>query len=379
MKYKNILIFADWFAPAYKAGGPIRSCVNFSYAMSNDFNIYVITSNTDIEGEVLDVKSNQWIEYDKNIKVQYLDGENKTTDSLLKLIKEVNPNMIYLNSMFSFYFTIVPLYLLFRKKIDTKIIIAPRGMLHRGAIQYKKLKKKIFLNLLNLSGVIKELHFQATDEQEKLDIQYHLKVDKNKINVIPNFPQSKLIPLSKLPKLKSQLKLAFISRVAPKKNLLFFIKQLKSQNANIELSVYGGVEEGYWDECFEVIKTLPENIKVDYKGSIEHSEVERVLKENHFFILSTFGENFGHAIFEAFAAGRPVIISDQTPWQNLENQKIGWDIALDNQQKWIEAIEYAANMEQEEFDEWCRNAWDYAHDFIHHSGLKEKYLQLFSL
>jgi glycosyltransferase involved in cell wall biosynthesis len=281
--------------------------------------------------------------------------------------------------MFSFYFTIVPLYLLFRKKIDTKIIIAPRGMLHRGAIQYKKLKKKIFLNLLNLSGVIKELHFQATDEQEKLDIQYHLKVDKNKINVIPNFPQSKLIPLSKLPKLKSQLKLAFISRVAPKKNLLFFIKQLKSQNANIELSVYGGVEEGYWDECFEVIKTLPENIKVDYKGSIEHSEVERVLKENHFFILSTFGENFGHAIFEAFAAGRPVIISDQTPWQNLENQEVGWDIALDNQQKWLEAIEYAANMEQEEFNEWCRNAWDYAHDFIHHSGLKEKYLQLFSL
>jgi glycosyltransferase involved in cell wall biosynthesis len=379
MEKHSIVIFTDWFAPAYKAGGPIRSCVNFSYAMSNDYNIYVITSNTDIGGEVLDVKSNQWIEYDKNIKVQYLDGENRTTDSLLKLIKEVNPNMIYLNSIFSFYYSIVPLYLFFRKKVDSKIIIAPRGMLHKGAIQYKKLKKKNFLNILNLLGITKQLYFQATDEQEKFDIQYHLKVDENKINIIPNFPQSKLIPLSILPKLKNQLKLVFVSRVAPKKNLFFFIKQLKSQNANIELSVYGGIEEGYWDECLEVITTLPKNIRINYEGSIEHSEVDKILQNNHFFILPTFGENFGHAIFEAFAAGRPVIISDQTPWQNLENQEVGWDIALDNQQKWLEAIEYAANMEQEEFDEWCRNAWDYAHDFIHHSGLKEKYLRLFSL
>lgn len=110
-----------------------------------------------------------------------------------------------------------------------------------------------------------------------------------------------------------------------------------------------------------------------------HEEIVNILQENHFLILPIFGENFGHAIFEPFAAGRPVIISNQTPWQNIEEQRIGWDIALDNQVKWLEAIEYAASMEQEEFDEWCQNAWDYAHDFIPHSGLKEKYLQLFSL
>ncbi|MGC6413885.1 MAG: glycosyltransferase [Bacteroidia bacterium] len=346
--------------------------------MSTDYDIFVITSNKDIGGEVLDVKSNQWIDYGRNIKVQYLDGKNRFTNSLLLLIKEINPKIIYLNSMFSLNYSILPLYLYFRKKIVSKIIVAPRGMLHRGAIKYKKQKKKIYLDLLNMSGVTKQLYFQATDEQEKKDIQFHLKVDERKISLVPNFPQSLLTPLSTIPKFKSRLKLVFISRVAPKKNLLFFIKQLITQNAHIELAVYGGIEEGYWDECNQAIRSLPNNIRVEYKGSIEHSEVERVLKENHFFILSTFGENFGHASFEAFAAGRPVIISDQTPWRGLEQQNIGWDISLGSQEKWKHAIEYAANMEQVEFDKWCENAWQYAFQFIHHSDLKEKYLTLFS-
>ena len=103
-----------------------------------------------------------------------------------------------------------------------------------------------------------------------------------------------------------------------------------------------------------------------------------MLKENHFFILSTFGENFGHAIFESLAAGRPVIISDQTPWRNLEQQKIGWDISLNDKEKWKTVIAYTANMEQEEFDDWCRNSWEFANKFISNNELQEKYKELFS-
>jgi glycosyltransferase involved in cell wall biosynthesis len=377
-KQQRILVCSDWFSPAYKAGGPVRSCVNFAHAMSDQYQVYVLTSNTDIGGEVLSVEVNKWIDYDNNVKVQYLNKENRTSLKLLEITNDIRPSIFYLNSMFSFFYSIIPLYLLFRKKLDVKIIVAPRGLLHQGAIKYKSLKKKMYLNILNLSGIAQKVFFHATDQQEKLDIQNYLKVQEDKIDVIPNFPQSKLNPLSKLSKTKGQLKIIFISRVAPKKNILFFLKQLKHVNADIQFSVYGGVEEGYWDECLKVIKELPENIEVSYKGSIEHLQVEQALIENHFFILSTFGENFGHAIFESFASGRPVLISDQTPWRNLEQQKIGWDISLDNKEEWINAIESAVNMEQAEFDKWCKNTWDYAYSFIYKSGLKEKYLNLFS-
>ena len=53
------------------------------------------------------------------------------------------------------------------------------------------------------------------------------------------------------------------------------------------------------------------------------------MKNYHCLFLPSTGENYGHAIVEAFSAGLPVIISTLTPWKNLESQKVGWDIPLD--------------------------------------------------
>lgn len=44
--------------------------------------------------------------------------------------------------------------------------------------------------------------------------------------------------------------------------------------------------------------------------------------------MPTFNENYGHAIVESFVAGLPVVISDRTPWRNLEKINAGWDIPL---------------------------------------------------
>ena len=50
-------------------------------------------------------------------------------------------------------------------------------------------------------------------------------------------------------------------------------------------------------------------------------------------------ENYGHVVFEAAAAGLPLIISDRTPWKNLDKLGIGWEVALDDKQYLKEKIE----------------------------------------
>ena len=76
----------------------------------------------------------------------------------------------------------------------------------------------------------------------------------------------------------------------------------------------------YWEKCQRIIDDLPENIQVKYNGTIGHEKVVREMASHDLFFLPTLGENFGHVIFEALAAGCPILISDQTPWRNLEKR-----------------------------------------------------------
>lgn len=50
----KVLIFIDWFAPGYKAGGPITSNVNIVEHLSDKLDFYVITSSKG--GETMRVK-----------------------------------------------------------------------------------------------------------------------------------------------------------------------------------------------------------------------------------------------------------------------------------------------------------------------------------
>ena len=61
------------------------------------------------------------------------------------------------------------------------------------------------------------------------------------------------------------------------------------------------------------------------------------------FFLPSFSENFGHAINEALSVGVPVLISDKTPWRNLQEKGMGWDLSLDNRRAFIEVIEAMAS------------------------------------
>jgi len=70
LKKKKLLVLVDWFWPGYKAGGPIKSCVNLCAALNKEYDIYVLTTDTD-HGETApypDIASNQWL-YNKTLNV----------------------------------------------------------------------------------------------------------------------------------------------------------------------------------------------------------------------------------------------------------------------------------------------------------------------
>jgi glycosyltransferase involved in cell wall biosynthesis len=377
---KTVLVLVDWFKPGYKAGGPIRSCTNFAYALKNSFDIRVLTTDTD-HGEqepYKDIISNKWItNLGSDIHVYYARKATLTLNQLKREIISANADYVYLNHLFSPKFVVFPLWLKFTRQIKSKVILCPRGALYDSALAVKPAKKKPFIALFKILGIHKMITFHATNEREKQAILDYF--PGSQVMIADNLPESDQPEFVSCQKEPGILKCIFVARIVPIKNLLLLLQVLQQVKSRIVLSVAGPVEdEEYWKACEKVIQQLPSHIQVNYLGAISNDEVKSIISTNHLFILPTQGENFGHSIFEALLTGRPVLISDQTPWLQLAQKKAGWDVSLNESEKFAQIIDEMAAWSQSHFDEWAHGAWHFARLFIENPSLKKQYLNLFS-
>lgn len=373
-------MLVDWFEPAFKAGGPVTAAVNFVKSMSDVFEIYVFTSDRDLgdNAPFVGVVTDKWQQQQPNVKICYASPQALSITGIKKVIAETKPDFVYLHSLFSKHFAVVPMLLNRFGKVPARVVLAPRGMLRKSALQHKRGKKKLFLNAFKLLKLQKNLLFQATDETEYDDVKEHFG-RQSKVALVPDLPAAQNGQLQPVTKFAGELKLIFVGRIHPIKNLHFLLDCLNHCTAGIDLTIVGGIEDAaYWSKCLAIIAALPDNIKVNMMHAQPGPAVKELMLGSHVFVLPTKGENFGHAIFEAFAAGRPVLISDETPWRNLEQHKAGWDLPLDQPAKFAAAIEQAAAMNNEELNQWCKGAWDYCSQYIESSGIKEQYIKLFS-
>jgi glycosyltransferase involved in cell wall biosynthesis len=338
---------------------------------SQNISYKIICSNTDLGGNVLAESPDRWIQYNTYTQVWYA-SKKKAMQALLR--KEVNSlsDILFINGVYSWRFNLLPL--LFCN--TSRKIVSARGMFHPGALAQKSFKKSIYIFFWKLAGLNKKCSFHASTNEEKKFIE---NIFGKKINVFvaQNFPR---IIKQQYPSEKKSgfLQLISIALISPMKNHLLVLKALAFCNNNIYYNIYGPVKDhAYWDVCLEQIKKLPKNIMVKYYGDIPPQDVEIVLSKNHVFILPSKSENFGHAIYEALTAGKPVITSNNTPWHNLKISKAGINIEHNNPPELSNAISYFAAMNQFEFDEWSNGANKYAARSININDIKQQYQKMF--
>jgi glycosyltransferase involved in cell wall biosynthesis len=377
---KKILLFTDWYEPGFKAGGPIRSCVNFVDNMKEAYAIDVFTSDRDL-GAVSpykNIQADQWNILPNDVRIYYCSPAMLNRKNIKKQLINASPAFIYLNSMFSWYYTVCPLLISRRLERNVKIILSTRGMLRASALAFKPIKKSIFLKAFRLFGLFHSIHFLASDQTENTDIakQFGPTV---KITTIPNFG----VALGNQPgitqKKAGELFMIFVGRIHPIKNLDYLLSLLRNIKAHIRLSIVGAAEDqAYWQQCESLIAKLPENIAVKWEGERPNNELPALIASQHIFVLPTKGENFGHAIFEALALGKPVLISDQTPWKNLQAAGAGWDIPLDRSIDFVTAIEQAAALDQYQYNALASEAFNFAKRHNAEIDIPEKYKMLFS-
>lgn len=374
---KKLLIMASLFWPQKNSGGPTISILNLVQSLKGRFDIYIISKNHEInDDKPLEGISPGWNQFDFGKAFYTPKGEHGFWE-ISRLIDEVKPDVIYQNSFFSAD-DLLPVLLYKKKHKQVKVIVAPRGEFYPERIRVGKGKKTVYGKVLRCSGLLKDVYFQGTGREECLQEMEFLGIPENRLLNIQNLSIPPKDLTSGPEKHPGALKLCYIARIHPTKNILSAIQWLGSVPGAVEYHIYGSVENGaYWEQCKEAISRLPENITVEYRGVIRHEQVAAAIAGCHAYYMPTTGENFGHSIVEAMLMGKPVVISDQTPWTDVNGQG-GFALDLKDAQGFIKALTELVEMDGEEYAAVSRNAAGYIREKLDIDETVRQYVEAFN-
>jgi glycosyltransferase involved in cell wall biosynthesis len=350
-----ILTMVGSYIPGYKAGGPIRSIANLVAALGQEFRFKIVTLDRDLgdSSPYPNVEAGRWVRVGQ-ADVMYMRPGLRGLVGRWALLRSLDRNTIlYVNSFFDRRSSMLAVFMCWLKLCRPRcLVLAPRGEFSPNALQLKHTRKHLYTRISRWLGLYQNLIWHASSHFEAVDIMRQMVVKKEDVVVASLLSRSEaenrtqktstvvtaldlpnILPVrqERRPKTAGQLRVVFVARCSRMKNLLGALKLLAGVSGEVSFDIYGPAEDvQYWQECQELIAMLPPNIRVRYEGQIEHERVAQVFAEHELFLFPTLGENYGHVIYEALASGCPVLISDKTPWRNLEAAGVGWDIPLED-------------------------------------------------
>ncbi len=381
---KKILCFVAYYLPGYRSGGPVRTIANLVDHLGDVFDIRIVTRDRD----ALDIESYPNVKVDAwntvgKAQVFYASKRSITLAGITQLLRETPHDVLYLNSFFAFGFTTLPLLARRLGRAPQKpCVLAPRGEFSTGATELKSWKKKPYMKVANAIGLYRGLYWQASSEFEVKDIRREFGHFASTIAIASDLPPKVQVkdPLSfpsKSVRKLGPLRIVFLSRITPMKNLDFLLERLACVNSYVECTIYGPLREpDHWSRCLDLISRLPQNVAAQYRGEVEPEDVLSTFSAHDLFVFPTRGENYGHVVLEALAAGTAVLISDRTPWRSSEN--MGLEVLrLDEPDAWVHAIERWANFSNEQFQAMRAAAHAYAQHYLQANEALEQNRALF--
>lgn len=371
----RILVFVPWYLPGHMGGGPIRTIVNLVERLGHEFEFLIVTGDRDSNNSVPypGVRIDAWNDVGK-ARVYYASRKALSFSGIARILRETPHDLLYLNSFFHPRFSLTPLLARrFSAGLKTSVLLAPKGEFSVGAYRIKRWKKAPFTWLMRAMGLLDDVYWHASTTHEAIDILRVALPSADRIGVACDLlALPEVMPITGAMAFQSDtsdepvvqpLRVCFLSRISPMKNLAFALATLRNLTIAVEFNLYGPVEDkNYWRQCETSIAQLPANVKVNCHGSVRNEQVQEVISGHDVFFLPTLGENFGHVILEAWSAGVPVLISDQTPWRDLEKKGIGWDVPLEQPGKFLEILEIAATMNSQARHEMSVNCLEFARE-----------------
>ncbi len=344
---RKILIITGRYLPGYRDGGPVRSLINLTEWMGDKYDIRIMCLDRD-HGDTERYPGVTVDSYNNVGKAKVWYTSDFSREAVGKLAEDAD--VVYVCGPYGDYARFA-MSLKKEGKITAPLYIASMGSFSPEAFKIKGLKKRLFISYMKLAHMFDNVIWSVTSQREEDELRSVIGFGSRCV-IASDLPRKGTTDHSRI-KESDALKICFISRISRKKNLIAIPDILKniSDDCNIKLDIYGVDEDkAYLREClmrFDALRKTHPNCRWEYKGEADSNMIPSIFADYDALLFPTLGENYGHVIAESLAAGCIPVISDTTPWLDLNEKGCGYVCHLNDLTSFSSALQELYDMDEE--------------------------------
>ena len=298
----------DHYLPGTRTGGPVRTVAATVERLGDEFEFVVLTGDRDrgdaapYPGVAPGVAARAG-----KADVRYLAPRCLRPLALAGLIEELRPGVVCLNGFFARTSRSALLARRAGRLGGVPVVVAPRGDFSPGALALKRSKKSGVSAVGEGLGLCRGVIWQASSEDEARDVRAAIgpaadaagsRIVVARDLVSPGDGElhgaseaaNGTQPPARPAKRPGAARIVFLSRIARKKNLDGAIRLLAGVRGEVELDIFGPIEDAtYWRECERLLAQLPATVRARYRGAVPPERVHEVLAGYHLVFLPTAG------------------------------------------------------------------------------------------
>ena len=339
----RICLVSSSFYPATFYGGPISATWDLSKKLTDeDIEVFVSTTNAN-GNRKLDYLANKFIKKHENLFVKYYNEQilNKfSLQFILGIWSDIKKSdVVYIQ--YIFHYTVF-FALIFSVLQNKRIIVCPRGSFSTFTLSNKSpVIKSIWLSFF-IHPFSQKIIWQASSYLEKQDILKRFSKARVEIindgvdclsfqnieqitrkNIIQQFTKRDFSQVSHL-----FFSMGRLHKIKGFDVLIDAFALFIQDNINAKLLI-AGADDGVKDTLLSQIHNLKLSDSVFLIGSVNFEDKISLLSNCDAFALASEFESFGIVVAESLACGTPVVVSNKTPWRDLEINNCG--ILADNE------------------------------------------------
>jgi len=326
-------------------GGPSLAVLDLVKAIRKS-NIDVEIATTNDDGvNLLDIPLNQHLFY-QGIPLYFFEKNFLSFDPLKEFTISIpftkwlwvnicHYDLIHVHALFSYTCTVT---MVIANYHHTPYILTPHGLLCHWSLQQARLKKRLYLNLIEYYNLnqAKAIHF--TDQQEQEEVK-SLKLSPKTVEIPLGIePVTTIKDASN--KLRHWLEIPqntpiilFLSRLHPKKGLDYLIEALGKLRSDLSfhLIIAGDGDDTYKQILNQYLEKSNLAERTHLVGFVEGEKKALLLQGSDLFALTSHSENFGIVVLEALSAGLPILLTPGVALaQTIKKYQLGYVADLDS-------------------------------------------------